>query len=577
MKLSHVICICASFLLFLLTGIPLSGAAFDPVYSAGGEERCTLARSIYEEPGFSKKVQEADIRELLRFARDKGDHCLQIAAMTFWARYLDRNDALPLDSVIAAYNSALRFAVEKDLAIDESVLEFELGMKYYEAKDFSKTFEYLLQAYEHFRALGFDRVPNVQTYLYEIGRVHFEFSDYEKAQFYLNQSLQYPFENHRAVIYTYNTLGLVYMQTRKYDESLRNYEKAMYVARASRDSVWIGIISGNKATVYLRTGRVNEAKPLIMLDYQQSLKYKEWNSAASSLLLIISINLDEDSLRLAGERIAEVERLRAGEARSIYVSRDYFYNKSRLAYLNANYKMAYAMLDSVRVYDMRITREKNQEVVRNSEIKVKTEKYLNDIQLLESNRKKGQIFRNLIITIALSVVIIALMLLNSQRLRRRKDQALYQLEKQRAEEELKSAEVQLQAYMSSLLEKNRLIDRLRQEHEHAEEKEVISAEKEKVIEKLYEFTILTEDDWINFKRMFDKVYKDFFIRLKEKYPDLTLAETRLIALTKLNLSVNEIANMLGISPDSVRKTANRLRKKLNLPTGNDVFNLAADI
>ncbi|MBL0911896.1 MAG: tetratricopeptide repeat protein [Bacteroidia bacterium] len=575
MRPSNIFCI--ALLLFLCSIQPLFGAGFDPVYQAKGSGRCATANALYEQPGFIKTVKGTEIAELLRFAADKGDKCLQLSALTFWARYLDLDDSNDIDSVINAYGRALQFAKEHDFDVEASVLEFELGMKYYEKKDFPRTFELLLEAYDQFKIIGFEKVPNVQTYLYEIGRVHFEFSDYEQALFYLKLSLNYPFESYRSVIHTYNTLGLVYMQTGRLDLSLDYYRKAMYVARASRDSVWIGIVSGNTANVYMKQNRVREAKPLILLDYAQSLRYREWNSAASSLLLIVRINMDDDSLQVAEERLNMVEKLIRGEARSMYVSRDYFYYKSRLAYLKGNYKTAYELQDSVRVYDRRITREKNQEVVRNSEIKVKTEKYLNEIQLLESNRKRDQTFRNFVISIAISIIIIALMLLNSQRLRRKKDQALYQLEKQRAGEELKSAEAQLQAYMHSLLEKNRLIERLREENEHTETKEIISAEKEQVIEKLYEFTILTEDDWINFKRMFDKVHKDFFIRLKEKYPDLTLAETRLIALTKLNLSVNEIANMLGISPDSVRKTANRLRKKLNLPSGNDVFNLAADI
>ena len=65
--------------------------------------------------------------------------------------------------------------------------------------------------------------------------------------------------------------------------------------------------------------------------------------------------------------------------------------------------------------------------------------------------------------------------------------------------------------------------------------------------------------------MFDQVHPGFFIRLKEKLNDLTPAETRLLALTKLQLAPKEMAAMLGISYDAIKKSRQRLRKKINLP------------
>lgn len=46
--------------------------------------------------------------------------------------------------------------------------------------------------------------------------------------------------------------------------------------------------------------------------------------------------------------------------------------------------------------------------------------------------------------------------------------------------------------------------------------------------------------------------------------DMTEAEERLFLLLKLDLTRNEIASILGISPDSVKKTRSRLRKRLML-------------
>lgn len=80
----------------------------------------------------------------------------------------------------------------------------------------------------------------------------------------------------------------------------------------------------------------------------------------------------------------------------------------------------------------------------------------------------------------------------------------------------------------------------------------------------YETKILRTDDWDNFKLQFEKSYPGFIHKLRTTYPDLTEAEERLFLLLKLNLSSREIANTLGIQPQSVKKTRTRLRKRLQL-------------
>jgi hypothetical protein len=76
--------------------------------------------------------------------------------------------------------------------------------------------------------------------------------------------------------------------------------------------------------------------------------------------------------------------------------------------------------------------------------------------------------------------------------------------------------------------------------------------------------ILTEDDWERFKTLFEKIHPGFFIKLKESVTDITIAEQRMAALTRLHLTTKQMAALLGISPNSVNKTKQRLRQRLNL-------------
>lgn len=52
--------------------------------------------------------------------------------------------------------------------------------------------------------------------------------------------------------------------------------------------------------------------------------------------------------------------------------------------------------------------------------------------------------------------------------------------------------------------------------------------------------------------------------LRRKHPRLTSYDIRLCTYLRSNLSTKEIATLLNITPDSVKKAKHRLRKKLHL-------------
>ena|ERR1700739_1866733 len=107
--------------------------------------------------------------------------------------------------------------------------------------------------------------------------------------------------------------------------------------------------------------------------------------------------------------------------------------------------------------------------------------------------------------------------------------------------------------------------------------ETVNEEKIKQIELLTNSTILTHDDWSAFKQLFDQVYSGFLIRLNEHLPNLTPAQIRLMCLTKLNLNTKQMAAMLGISPDSIKKSRHRLRKKIDVSEDENLYDIIKTI
>lgn len=75
---------------------------------------------------------------------------------------------------------------------------------------------------------------------------------------------------------------------------------------------------------------------------------------------------------------------------------------------------------------------------------------------------------------------------------------------------------------------------------------------------------INEDSWYRFNLSFSKVHKEFDKNLIGKYPELTATDLKLCAFVRLGMNNKDIASVLHQSPDSVKVSRSRLRKKLGL-------------
>lgn len=135
-----------------------------------------------------------------------------------------------------------------------------------------------------------------------------------------------------------------------------------------------------------------------------------------------------------------------------------------------------------------------------------------------------------------------------------------QLKEQQFQNDIEYKESQLSALTIQMLEKNELLDEI---------KTIIGKkepESEAQLKKLVSKYTIQDNNWKDFDNYFESINKNFYTRLKQKYPEISSNDLKICALIKLNLSIKEMASILNISPDSVKTGRHRLRKKLQLTT-----------
>ena len=72
------------------------------------------------------------------------------------------------------------------------------------------------------------------------------------------------------------------------------------------------------------------------------------------------------------------------------------------------------------------------------------------------------------------------------------------------------------------------------------------------------------DNWEIFRQKFTKVYPSFFDNLQKTHPDLTKTEVKFCSYLRIHMTSHQIASVMDISMEAIRKNRYRIRKKLNL-------------
>lgn len=133
------------------------------------------------------------------------------------------------------------------------------------------------------------------------------------------------------------------------------------------------------------------------------------------------------------------------------------------------------------------------------------------------------------------------------------------LKEQHMQNELEFKESQLSAMTLQMLQKNELMQELKEKLEQDN-----GSSKDNPLNRIISKGLNQDKEWTDFNTHFESINKNFYSRIKQAYPDISPNDLKICALIKLNLSIKEMAGVLNISADSVKTARYRLRKKLQL-------------
>lgn len=241
-----------------------------------------------------------------------------------------------------------------------------------------------------------------------------------------------------------------------------------------------------------------------------------------------------------------------------------------------DFRTATLNLDSFLIYKDSIGKIEDARIIQQAQQRLSVEKHSNEIKMLELNKKQQIWLRNVLLIFLILSGIISGLIINRIQLNRKRKLEIALMEKQMAFKDLEKAKEQLNQFTAALKEKNELVRSVKMQLSKLST-DLHTDERIDNLNTLLNANIITDEDWKQFRSLFEKVYPGYMVRLKEKIPDLSPAELRLCVLTKLNINQKDMASMLGVSYDAIRKGRQRLKNKLSPAEDTNIDELIQNI
>lgn len=476
--------------------------------------------------------------------------------------------------------------------------------------------------------------------LKDMGEICFHLGYYTKAlQYYLDAKRLFEKVKRNDLLGdTFVKLGTLYYYNKDTDKSRSSYDQALKVYQALKDQQGIGITMGKLghlmekkqlydsafiyqkraldaytaiddkegiAGIYEHMGSIHEdlAQYNDAMSYFQSALaiYKASNAVIQSVEVVNNIGdvyRKTGNLKKAMRQSLSALRL-AQETDEVYQVSSAYRDISKTYNLMGKNDSAFHYAEIARTYLMKIYSLENSRQMAFLASLNDAEKKNDEIKNLQNEKKV-----NLIVTVATVVIILLLVIavfliisrhrikLNSEQQASQQNIAILEAEKRLMEAGLKNKDMEeiqlkqeielkskeLSTHVLHVIQKNQVLEGLKGQLE-----DMVKDDKRDQKKQLKQMISQINQDfnndsyWNDFSTVFEQIHKSFFEKLNQQFPNLTATDLKLVSLLKMNMDSADMAAMLAISQDSLRIARYRLRKKLNLPQGENLVSFLQSI
>ncbi|MBL1278975.1 MAG: tetratricopeptide repeat protein [Fluviicola sp.] len=428
------------------------------------------------------------------------------------------------ENALKNYFKALEIYEKEENSLEVFRTKKNIADLYLRIDKCDQAFEYLFEVKKYYESDNIKTPQDKTSLLQSIGIAYGRCGSLDSALFYFEEAIQGDNQTDDLTMKggLLNNIGAIYSKKENNEKALEYYNKALVIFKKDSVYVGVGVSKSNIAYILKKKGDYKNSKDLF--------------------LEALTIFKENDAL--------------------IYL-RDNYLNISEVFQLSGDYKSA---LEYSNLYlDLNDSITNSDIVSRMSDLQMQFEIKKKDQELLiiEKDKKLSEFSNYLLIgglTLVLLVVFLLFLSLKANKLK----QKVLRHEKEELKSDINYKNSEIEGFALRIVEKNNLLVHLKKEIKQIVPNKEENIERIKTVSQAINNNLYLEKDRKEFDFQLNKLHQSFFLKLDKKHPDLTKNEKRICSLIVLDLSTKEIATILNISIDGVKKGRYRLRKKLTL-------------
>jgi tetratricopeptide (TPR) repeat protein/DNA-binding CsgD family transcriptional regulator len=409
---------------------------------------------------------------------------------------------------------------------------------------------------------------NLRTELQEIGHSYVQMGQSEKALEYFRRG-QRIFAaiaaDHLVLGNIYNAMGNAKSELSENDSALYYFLLSKEIAETHKNTALTAMVNSRIANLFTSVNRYKESNALVIPMIKMA-GHSRFSPMAGSIRITAATNYFHlkkyDSAMLFAKqafRMATSDQLK--QALCSKIISDIFKargnNDSALHYLgiHSQANTTFSNLD-------------NQRKLSTLYAEIETLSKQNEIELLEKQKALDNAEKKFVIwgsgfgAVSFILVIITL------RLQYHNKKKAHAVEKLHLQQELHLKEKDLHTQALKMIYLNNGITEI-----EANLKKLQAGTEGSQVQQLLSTIHINkslEKEWDNFNKYFSSVHSDFHEKINARYLNLSISDTRLAGLIRMNMTNSEIASILNIESNSVKMAKYRLKKKVGLTDDDDI-------
>lgn len=445
----------------------------------------------------------------------------------------------------------------------------QYGFYLYRYRELQKSFPYFMSSIDQLDQSNevnviqlFETYQRTAYFLLTVG-------DLQKAEVYLLKAKKWSKPNSKELGSITDALGLLYSQKNNFNKAILYFNETLLIAKECKDTLRYAKALGNIGELKWKQKKYPEAIALLLEDIKRSKQVNNVQNTIYAQILLGKIYVDKGLIADASNQLNEAEKL--AKSKPYLKSSDFEINSLVLT-------ISKITGDATTELKARRTLEhlkKNLEELDGADVINKMIWEREKINLsfkLEAQKARNERDSYLnIAAIAVCLMLIGILIVlrrnyrNTIRSKKNEfERKILKLtvDKLHSEQKLTTNQQTLKSYKTYLLEKNTQIESLEQEMQNIKDSSnrYLSNYSERM-QQLLDSHLISNEAWLDFKSAFIQNYSSFYQFLMQNYPGLTDSHLRIIFLSKLDMNNTEIARVLGLTVDAVKKAKQRLRKK----------------